>query len=204
MTTKAGTGIRQISLVCVPTPDQDKAIEFYESVGFEKRTDTPFGGGYRWVEVYPPEGTAGIALAPPRPGTDVEPVETGITLTTRLERRRRRVSALRAERAHCARRTSQRRDRLHRPLDRGNRTGGLCPVPPAADGSRPANRRLRGLRAAQGTGRRIIDVSRGGRSTVPGSRRGRSDRSGKRDRWDAQPDQSLVCVHRVVLAAGRF
>jgi hypothetical protein len=27
MTTKAGTGIRQISLVCVPTPDQDKAIE---------------------------------------------------------------------------------------------------------------------------------------------------------------------------------
>jgi hypothetical protein len=34
------------------------------------------------VEVYPPEGTAGIALAPPRPGTDVEPVETGITLTT--------------------------------------------------------------------------------------------------------------------------
>ncbi len=82
MTTAAGTGIRQISLVCVPTPDQDKAIEFYESVGFEKRTDTPFGGGYRWVEVYPPEGTAGIALAPPLPGTDVQPVETGITLTT--------------------------------------------------------------------------------------------------------------------------
>jgi catechol 2,3-dioxygenase-like lactoylglutathione lyase family enzyme len=67
--------------VCVPTPDQDKAIEFYESLGFEKRTDTPFGGDYRWVEVYPPEGTTGIALAPPRPGTAVTPVETGITLT---------------------------------------------------------------------------------------------------------------------------
>ena len=82
MTSTATTGIRQISLVCVPTPDQDKAIEYYESIGFEKRTDTPFGGGYRWVEVYPPEGTAGIALAPPRPGTEVRPVETGITLTT--------------------------------------------------------------------------------------------------------------------------
>jgi catechol 2,3-dioxygenase-like lactoylglutathione lyase family enzyme len=76
------TGIRQISLVIVPTPDQDRAIEFYESLGFEKRTDTPFGGGYRWVEVYPPEGTTGIALAPPQPGTEVVPVQTGITLTT--------------------------------------------------------------------------------------------------------------------------
>ena len=42
-----------------------------------------FGGQYRWVEVYPPNGTTGIALAPPRPGTD-DPTsrETGITLTT--------------------------------------------------------------------------------------------------------------------------
>ena len=82
MSSTAGTGIRQISLVCVPAADQDKAIEFYESLGFEKRTDEPFGGGYRWVEVYPPEGKAGIALAPPRPGTQVTPAETGITLTT--------------------------------------------------------------------------------------------------------------------------
>jgi predicted enzyme related to lactoylglutathione lyase len=76
------TGIGGISLVCVPTADQDQAIKFYESIGFEKRTDTPFGGRYRWIEVYPPEGTTGIALAPPRPGTEVTPVETGITLTT--------------------------------------------------------------------------------------------------------------------------
>jgi catechol 2,3-dioxygenase-like lactoylglutathione lyase family enzyme len=76
------TGIRQLNLVCVPTPDQDAAIAFYESLGFEKRTDIPFGGGYRWVEVYPPEGTAGIALAPPRPGTEVSPAETGITLVS--------------------------------------------------------------------------------------------------------------------------
>jgi len=60
MTDATAIGIRQISLVCVPTPDQDKAIEFYQSVGFEKRTDTPFGGGYRRVEVYPPQGTTGM------------------------------------------------------------------------------------------------------------------------------------------------
>jgi catechol 2,3-dioxygenase-like lactoylglutathione lyase family enzyme len=76
------TGIGRLCLVCVPTPDQDEAIKFYESLGFEKRTDTPFGGGYRWIEVYPPDGTAGIALAPPRPGSEVTPVETGIALTT--------------------------------------------------------------------------------------------------------------------------
>ena len=81
MTTTA-TRIGQISLVCVPTPDQDRAIEFYERLGFEKRTDTPFGGGYRWIEVYPPEGETGIALAPPPQGHDVAPVVTGITLTT--------------------------------------------------------------------------------------------------------------------------
>jgi catechol 2,3-dioxygenase-like lactoylglutathione lyase family enzyme len=77
------TGIRALSLVCVGTPDQDKAVAFYESLGFEKRTDEPFGGGYRWIEVYPPEGGTGIALAPPPPGSsDVQPAQTGITLTT--------------------------------------------------------------------------------------------------------------------------
>jgi catechol 2,3-dioxygenase-like lactoylglutathione lyase family enzyme len=77
------TRIREICLVCVGTPDQDRAIEFYESIGFEKRTDVPFGGKYRWVEVYPPEGNTGIALAPPPPGSDeVTPQQTGITLAT--------------------------------------------------------------------------------------------------------------------------
>ncbi len=61
------TRIREISLVCLTTPDQDRAVEFYEKLGFKKRTDTPFGGGYRWIEMYPPQGTTGIALAPPPP-----------------------------------------------------------------------------------------------------------------------------------------
>lgn len=80
--TTTTTGLRGISLVCVPTIDQDKAIAFYESLGFEKRTDEAFGGQYRWVEVYPPEGQTGIALAPPPPGQPVVPTVTGITLTT--------------------------------------------------------------------------------------------------------------------------
>jgi catechol 2,3-dioxygenase-like lactoylglutathione lyase family enzyme len=75
------TGLDTISLVMIPSPDQDRAIAFYESLGFEKRTDIPFGGSYRWVEVYPPTGTTGIALAPPREGDPVG-VETGISLTT--------------------------------------------------------------------------------------------------------------------------
>ena len=72
----------EISLVAVPSDDVDKQIEFYESLGFEKRTDVPFGGQYRWVEVYPPSGTTGIALAPPPPGTEAGSKETGIILTT--------------------------------------------------------------------------------------------------------------------------
>ncbi|HET7047314.1 MAG TPA: VOC family protein [Solirubrobacteraceae bacterium] len=72
----------EISLVAVPSNDVDKQIEFYESLGFEKRTDVPFGGQYRWVEVYPPSGTTGIALAPPPPGSDAGSKETGIILTT--------------------------------------------------------------------------------------------------------------------------
>ncbi len=80
--TTTTTGLQAISLVMVPTTDQDRSIEFYERIGFEKRTDIPFGGDYRWVEVYPPEGTTGIALAPPRPGEAVAPKEIGVSLTT--------------------------------------------------------------------------------------------------------------------------
>jgi predicted enzyme related to lactoylglutathione lyase len=76
------TRIGTISLVCLPTPDVDTAISFYESLGFEKRTDVPFGGQYRWVEVYPPVGTTGIALAPPPQGKEASPQESGIILTT--------------------------------------------------------------------------------------------------------------------------
>ena len=75
------TGIREVNLVMIPSADQDRAIEFYESIGFEKRTDVAFGDSYRWVEVYPPNGSTGIALAPPREGDPVG-IQTGISLST--------------------------------------------------------------------------------------------------------------------------
>ncbi|MGZ4305879.1 MAG: VOC family protein [Solirubrobacteraceae bacterium] len=74
--------IGDISLIAVPSDDVDKQIELYESLGFEKRTDVPFGGQYRWVEVYPPSGSTGIALAPPPPGGEAGSKETGIILNT--------------------------------------------------------------------------------------------------------------------------
>lgn len=79
----AATGIKGISMVGLPTAEQDRAIEFYESIGFDKRRDTPFGDVYRWIELYPPEGTTGIALAPPPPGSsEVTPTMTGLIITT--------------------------------------------------------------------------------------------------------------------------
>jgi len=81
MTTTARR-IGEINLVMIPSTDQDRSAEFYvDKLGFEKRTDVPFGDKYRWVEVYPPSGTTGIALAPPRPG-DPTGIQTGISLTT--------------------------------------------------------------------------------------------------------------------------
>jgi catechol 2,3-dioxygenase-like lactoylglutathione lyase family enzyme len=73
--------ISQIQLVMIPSTDQDRSIAFYQSLGFEKRSDVQWGDGYRWVEAYPPGGTAGIALVPPR-SEDPTGVQTGIILNT--------------------------------------------------------------------------------------------------------------------------
>ena len=49
----------------------------------DAEVDVPFGGGYRWIEVYLPSGATGIALAPPPPDSgEISPTQTGITLTT--------------------------------------------------------------------------------------------------------------------------
>jgi len=81
MATKTASRIGEINLVIVASTDQDRSVKFYESLGFEKRTDIPFGDGYRWVEVYPPSGATGIALAPPQHEDQVG-VQTGVSLTT--------------------------------------------------------------------------------------------------------------------------
>ena len=73
--------ISQIQLVMIPSTDQDRSVKFYETLGFEKRLDIPWGDGYRWVEVYLPDSTTGIALVPPRPGIPMG-VQTDIILNT--------------------------------------------------------------------------------------------------------------------------
>ena len=70
--TTSKTRITEVGTVMVPVSDQDKAIEFYtEKLGFEKRSDTPFGEGMRWVEVAPAGAETTIALVEPREGDPV-------------------------------------------------------------------------------------------------------------------------------------
>jgi catechol 2,3-dioxygenase-like lactoylglutathione lyase family enzyme len=73
--------ISRIQLVVIPVTDQERSVAFYEKLGFEKRNDIPWGDGHRWVEVYPPNSSTGLALLPPGPG-DATGVRTGIILNT--------------------------------------------------------------------------------------------------------------------------
>jgi catechol 2,3-dioxygenase-like lactoylglutathione lyase family enzyme len=58
--------IAGVGTVFVPVSDQDRAIDFYvNKLGFELRTDTSYGEGYRWVEVAPPGAVTVVALVPP-------------------------------------------------------------------------------------------------------------------------------------------
>jgi catechol 2,3-dioxygenase-like lactoylglutathione lyase family enzyme len=80
--TDTRTNITQVGTVMVPVADQDRAIEFYtEKLGFEKRLDTPFGQGDRWVEVAPPGAATTIALVQPREG-DPTGIETRVAFTS--------------------------------------------------------------------------------------------------------------------------
>lgn len=73
--------IHQINLIMIPSADQDRSVEFYENLGFTKRNDAPFADGERWVEVYPPDGAAGLALLP-RHWPGPAGVPTGIIIST--------------------------------------------------------------------------------------------------------------------------
>ena len=81
--TSTKTRVSKIGTVVIPVADQDREIEFYvEKLGFDKRTDIPFGNGERWVEVAPGDAVTTIALAPPPPGRSAGNRETGIGLQT--------------------------------------------------------------------------------------------------------------------------
>ena len=80
--TETKARIAQVGTVIVPVDDQDRALEFYlERLGFEKRTDVPYGDGERWIEVAPPGAATTIALVPPREGESTG-IETRVGFTT--------------------------------------------------------------------------------------------------------------------------
>jgi catechol 2,3-dioxygenase-like lactoylglutathione lyase family enzyme len=80
--TATKTSITQVGTVMVPVSDQDAAIEFYvEKLGFEKRNDTPFGNGDRWVEVAPAGATTTVALVMPREG-EAAGIESRVALSS--------------------------------------------------------------------------------------------------------------------------
>ena len=100
--------ITGLHTVGIPVTDQDRALAFYEALGFETRLDVPMGEGARWIEVAPPGAAVSLALEPAQPERPAG-VETGIRLTTgdadaanaalRVARRRCRRRAALARRA---------------------------------------------------------------------------------------------------------
>ncbi len=79
---EASIQISQVGTVMVPVSDQDRALDFYlSSLGFEKRSDTPYGEGQRWVEVAPPGAATTLALVPPREGESTG-IEMRVAFTT--------------------------------------------------------------------------------------------------------------------------
>ena len=80
--TEVTTRITAVGTVIVAVSDQDKAVEFFtQKLGFEKRSDTPYGDGERWVDVAPAGASTTIAVV--RPMGDEQPGgETGIAFST--------------------------------------------------------------------------------------------------------------------------
>jgi predicted enzyme related to lactoylglutathione lyase len=80
--TQTQTQIGQVGTVIVQVSDQDRALAFFtEKLGFEKRTDVPYGDAQRWLDVAPAGGEATVAIVPPM-GDNPVGGETGIAFTT--------------------------------------------------------------------------------------------------------------------------
>jgi catechol 2,3-dioxygenase-like lactoylglutathione lyase family enzyme len=63
-----------VGTVYLAVSDQDRALAFYRDLlGFEVRTDTEFGEGFRWIEVAPAGAYTVIALVPPMREEDPQP-----------------------------------------------------------------------------------------------------------------------------------
>jgi catechol 2,3-dioxygenase-like lactoylglutathione lyase family enzyme len=66
--------IRGVGTVYLAVSNQDRALAFYrDMLGFEVRTDTEFGEGFRWIEVAPAGAYTVIALVTPTQEDDSQP-----------------------------------------------------------------------------------------------------------------------------------
>jgi catechol 2,3-dioxygenase-like lactoylglutathione lyase family enzyme len=74
--------LTKVGRVCVTVSDTDRAISFYEGLGFAKIVDVPMGPDMRWVEVLLPGTETSIALAPPPQGQSAGGSQTGICIDT--------------------------------------------------------------------------------------------------------------------------
>ena len=68
--------ITGLHTVGIPVTNQDRALAFYEKLGFETRLDVPMGEGARWIEVAPPGASVSLALEQAHPERPAG-VETG-------------------------------------------------------------------------------------------------------------------------------
>src|SRR3954453_3657157 len=73
------THLTNVDTVMFPVNDQDAAIAFYtEVLGFELRSDIPFGDGDRWVDVGLPGGPTTISLVTPPAEHERHPGTVGV------------------------------------------------------------------------------------------------------------------------------
>ena len=89
--------ITDVSHVTVYVNDQDRALDFYTNVlGFEKRTDMPFEGGNRWIEVGPPGAQINVNLIKGYGGWEPERVGKMTGILLRADNVRETIEQLRA------------------------------------------------------------------------------------------------------------
>jgi catechol 2,3-dioxygenase-like lactoylglutathione lyase family enzyme len=74
------THLTGIGTIAIPVTDHDRALEFYLSLGFEKRMDAELPG-LRWIEVGLPGAPTSLALAPAGPDLPAGK-DTGIRLAS--------------------------------------------------------------------------------------------------------------------------
>jgi catechol 2,3-dioxygenase-like lactoylglutathione lyase family enzyme len=78
MTTSTAV-LTSVSTVAIPVSDQDAAAALYGQLGFTKAFDADLGGGFRWIDMAPPDGGARIAVIAGGPELPTG-VDTGIRL----------------------------------------------------------------------------------------------------------------------------